>query len=233
MFDAAPLNDAYVQTISPTAWFYCPTVKGMADARSLETMLDVTVLAASDADVADVQVYGVTAGSFLWTVDIPAVGTANAWDGELDVTRNAATIGAAGIGCELGKRTRLYLRDNGSTVIGSQDGDVTQSGPQSWSAAQASYPIVAFDSIFLGKMPATTYYVRLRLHEAWIKVNGILVAHWVPTTANGGVIKDHTPFGNDLSVVLGAGAATATEGTDFVVGSSWSEESILYYGEER
>jgi len=218
MFPAAPANNAYVEFITATAHAYCPTLYGMEMPRTLKVMIDCMPMTNTTSGATQIMLFGKKGVGWDFEYSSNQSSTNLTMAGFANATRNA-TSKAAATGWTFAQRSNASLIDNGSTLKGYKNG-VLGATFGTWTAAQGSFPMTTdANPIYIGK--DTAEYTRMRLYEACIEVNGIIVAHWRPKAGmTSDTIPDLSGFGNDLIVKIGA-AATATLNTDFRYKSAW------------
>jgi hypothetical protein len=227
MFSTGPANNCYLDLFGAAVYGSINTLKGMENPRQLEVMLDV-MLTATPASLTDCILFG-KASTWAMDYDSPAAGVSAARTGmSFKVTRNAQVIATTNESPTLGKRITLWGRDNQSTVKAYSNGSVGATSI-TYTTAQASYAIATdANPILLGKSGAN--FTSMRLYEAAIRVNGVLVFHvrprvWMQSGATPLVVPDTSGFGNDLTITGGA------LDTDFRYRSAWSKQ-MAYAGKE-
>lgn len=227
MFATGPANNAYLDLFGSTASASITTLKGMENPRQVEVFLDV-MLTATVAGVNDILLFG-KAGTWLFDYDAQAAGVSPTRSGlTFRVTRNATFTATTNESPTLGKRLKIYGKDDQSTVKAYSNG-VVGSTTTTMTTAQKSYAIATdTNPITLGKSGSN--YTGLRLYEAAIRVNGVIVFHvrprtWMQSGATPTTVPDLSDFGNDLTV-------SGTLDTDFRFASAWSKE-MAYSGKEN
>ena len=218
MFTSLPANNAYVEFISATAHAYCPTLYGMEMPRTVKVMIDCMPLTNTTPNVTDILLFGKKGVGWEMRYDSNQSSVNLVMDGTFYSKRNATTLGSDSA-WHFGARSINAMTDDGLTVKGYDNGNRgSQTG--TWTTAQGSYPLTTdANPIYIGK--DTAEYTRMRLYEACIEVNGIIVAHWRPKAGmTSDTIPDLSGYGNNLILKIGA-AATATLNTDFRYKSAW------------
>jgi len=218
MFPAAPANNAYVEFITATAHAYCPTLYGMEMPRKVKVMIDCMPLTNTTSGATQIMLFGKKGVGWYLSYDSNQSNVNLVMDGDAVSKRNATSL-TSDTAMEFGERSIVAMIDDGLTVKGYENGNRgSQTG--TWTTAQGSYPLTTdANPIYIGK--DSSEYTRMRLYEACIEVNGIIVAHWRPKAGmTSDTIPDLSGFGNDLIVKIGA-AATATLNTDFRYKSAW------------
>lgn len=229
MFATGPANNCYLDLYGGAAYGSIATLKGMENPRTVEVMLDV-MLTATPAGVNDLLLFG-KAATWFFDYDAQAAGVSPTRSGlSFKVTRNAQVTATTNESPTLGKRLTIWGKDDQATVKAYSNGSVGAT-VKTYTTAEKSYAIATdANPITLGKSGSN--YTSLRLYEAAIRVNGILVFHvrprlWMegtgalPTLAT---IPDLSGFGNDMLIV-------GTLDTDFRFASSWSKQ-VPYSGKE-
>lgn len=227
MFATGPANNACLSMYGEPATASITTRNGMENPRTVEVMLDVKILGVV-ANITNLLLFGKTTAGWLFDLDTPAAGVSAATSGmSFKVTRNAAVTATTNESPTIGKRITLWGRDDQATVRALSNGAVGTT-VKTYTTAEASYPITTdTNPILLGLSGAN--YTQLKLYEAAIRVNGILVFHvrpriWMQTGPTPLVVPDLSGFGNDLTV-------SGTLNTNVRYESAWSKQ-MPYSGKE-
>lgn len=216
-------HHSYFELLSATARFQA-ALTGMTNLHTLEILADITPLKFSTTQVQEAVV-----GSYLalgwFEYDAPTTLTSNVAPVRFGTIRNATDKYSADGEIVLGQRTVLRGIDDGENVTMWQDG--VDAGPRDeddvWTEAELGYPIAAVTDYYVGWDNSLDLYTQIRLHELWIKADGVLLLRWAPEAEDAGALVDRGEFGRNGSITL-AGSA-ATEDTDWRFGSEIHEEA--------
>lgn len=229
MFATGPANNAYLELLGEPCYALINTRKGMNNPRTVEVMLDVTLLF-SPPSLTDMLLFGKTSAGWWFDLDTVATGTSATQSGmSFKVTRNATATATTAASPVFGKRITLWGRDNQTDVKAYSNGSVG-STVKTYTAAEASYSITTdANDITLGKSGSN--FTALRLHEAAIRVNGIIVFHVRPKARmqygdTPTILPDLSGFGNDMTISGGV------INTNYRYASNWSKE-MAYSGREN
>lgn len=222
MFQGAPANNEWLELYAEPAYAQISGLVGFnAVPRVVEAQLDVTILGNGNPAAVDIILFGKAVGwRFLYT---DASATTLVTAGKFTTTRSATSKTATNA-FTMGKRVILMGKDDGATVKSYASGTAGAT-TASWTTAQGAARLTTDTNPFRLGYDGTTY-TQLRLHELWVRVNGIVCCHIRPKKLYAGslVVPDLSGYGNDLSI-------SGTEGTNFRFGSIWNEEAA-YSGKE-
>lgn len=210
MFASSPQNNAYLELLSNTGLADVSTLRGFSNVRSIDVRLDVMILNTNTV-ASDSTLFGQE--SFWWFYFNP--GAAATFSSlrflTTRTTTNQATWGAT---LDYGKRYILHGFDDGTSVGIRVNGSASSATDDT--ALGTLNPIqVDTDPITVGH--DAVFRTRMRLYEAWVRVNGVSVLHLRPKRGNGATVPDLTEFGNDMTIA-------GTENTDYLYGKAWNRE---------
>lgn len=220
MFQAGPANNEFLElgrSGITGAYGIISTYAGMNQfPRKVEMMMDVTPLSPASSPATDIVIAGKANGigphfRLSNTLATTLVGVAT-----FDSTRLATTIESEAA-MTWGERMVLYGVDDAETVEGYVNGE-NQTTDGEWTAAQGA-DVITTDTnpFYLGYNGAAVTY--LRLHEFWLKVNGVVCVHLRPKILyrGTGAVPDLSGFGNHMTI-------SGTEDANYRFGSSWNEQ---------
>lgn len=222
MFQGAPANNEWLELYAEPAYAQIVGLAGFnAVPRVIEAQLDVTVLGTGQTGVVGIIFFGKAVGwRFLYT---DASATTLVTAGSFVTTRSATTKTATNSFTQ-GKRVVLLGKDDGATVKSYASGTAGAT-TATWTTAQGAAKLTTDANPFRVGYDGTNY-TQLRLHELWVRINGVVCCHIRPKRLYAGTttIPDLSGNGNDLTI-------SGTEGTNFRFGSVWNEEPA-YSGKE-
>lgn len=199
MLTTHPLNDVYMGPVGGD-WSGSVTLAGFnTGQRAVAVMLDTMLMDGLSASASNILLFGSDGDTNWWfDVTMPAAGVSSNVTVRFSTTRNAVTKSSSGT-VAVGQRTVLVGVDDGESVTLTING--TAQTAATWTAAQASYPIVNA-AVYLWNDPTAVDTSPARLYEAMVRANGDLVAHYRPELTQSGVtLKDKSEFANDLTIV--------------------------------
>lgn len=227
MFATGPANNCYLDLYSTDAYASLSAFKGLTTLRTIEVMLDVMLLDLGSSS--NNQVIAGEAASTRWDVDNNGIVAAPLTGLSFKVTRAATTYTATPSTTTpaYGKRYTFWGRDNGSTVTALVNGAAGTN--VTYTALQAADPIVTPITFEFGRFGGGGG-MRMRLYEAAIRANGVLVFHvrprlWMASSATPQTVPDLSGYGNDLAVSGGFGIS-------YDYRASWSRQ-VPYSGKEN
>lgn len=217
MNSSGPLNSAYVELLGASR-LEKATVAGFLYGNKIEMMMDFMVTNFGSGAQANLAIGGDYLNPAWFEMDAPATNTAITAPVRFGVLRGAVDKYSGDGTITLGRRHVLYGVDDQSNVYGWLDDAAlgAATSQAAWTAAQAAINITSPGPIYFGYDSSVSRYTRIRIYEAWVKLNGAVVLHVTPRIGETTTITDRSDFGNDLTV-------TGTAGTDSLLRSSWNK----------
>lgn len=227
MFARGPLNNYYLELFGATSRVNVPSVAGEQQGRNVEMFLDFMLIAwPSLAAATDVIFAGSYPGFGWFEAAMPAnASPLNYANARFGVSRNSSISYSEASRIYLGKRHVMVGADDGVAGEGAYamlDGTALANDATPWTAANLEDPFDVKGSFDYNYDDFNTVYCKMRVYEAWVKVNGVLIMHHRPKPFMRGTteLTDLSQFGND-------GAITVTETTDWRIIENYNEAPPL------
>lgn len=221
MLSAGPANNQYVE-LWGTAYGEVTGLNGMnRDPRTVAVSLDLRPMECSLKGASGVLLFGNNTAGWYLTYDDPGAGAGLGINTVSFITTRNSVAKIATCSANYNERQTFFGMDDASTVELADDGAFGTR--QTWTVAQGGYPLAAAASpIELGKDGTT--FTHLRFYEGWVRMNGLLVAHWRPKLAYQGATGDTTATIPDLSGMGNDLVVHGVQGTSFAFGEAWFRE---------
>jgi hypothetical protein len=227
MFPSGPLNNHAYEVLSELGYLTVSTLKGMERPHQLEVMLDFKVTQFGTAGTTGITLFGKDAVGWRLQYDAPAAGVIRSAAARFLSTRNSVTKTSTDFTIQLGQRHLFYARDDGSTVKAYLDG--VPETAQTWTAAQAAYPIdTDANPLYVGYDSVAAIATLVRVYEAFVKVNGSTALHLRPKPFMADLA---TPLLDDLSEFGNNASFSGTVGTVWRIVKAWGR-SPAFTGKE-
>jgi hypothetical protein len=219
MFAAGPLNNYFLDLFGATARVSKTPLVGWNNARTMEFFADFMPLAFDSPSTTNMATIGTTHAGGWFECDTPAAATTTVAPIRFASARNGVYKYSGDGEVELGKRTILYGKDDGVNVTAYQGVTnlASATAQADWTAAQAAIAIdipttfdIAYDSVQVA-------FTSMRLYEAWVKINGIVVIHYRPKPymASASELDDLSGYGNE-------GTIAGVKDTDWRIAETYS-----------